>query len=63
MEVRELKVNQIQRPLPRQTDQLKVKQLAQSIAKEGLQKPIDNYNRIAKYCLANKIFFLQLKKT
>ncbi len=41
MEVRELRVDQIHRPLPRQTDQLKVKQLAQSIAQEGLHEPIE----------------------
>lgn len=41
MEVRELEVNQIHRPLPRQTDRHKVEQLAQSIAKEGLHEPID----------------------
>ncbi len=41
MEVRELEVNQIHRPLPRQTDRLKVEQLAQSIAEEGLHEPID----------------------
>ncbi|MEM8674888.1 MAG: sulfiredoxin [Cyanobacteria bacterium P01_G01_bin.67] len=41
MQIQELRVNQIQRPLPRQTDQIKVKQLAQSIAEEGLREPID----------------------
>ncbi|MEM7760629.1 MAG: sulfiredoxin [Cyanobacteria bacterium P01_A01_bin.40] len=41
MQIQELKVNQIQRPLPRQTDQTKVKQLAQSIEEEGLREPID----------------------
>lgn len=41
MEIRELGVKQIHRPLPRQTDQSKVKQLAQSIAEEGLREPID----------------------
>ncbi len=41
MQIKELKVKQIHRPLPRQTDQSKVKQLAQSIAEEGLREPID----------------------
>ena len=41
MQIKELKVNQIQRPLPRQTDQVKVQQLARSIAEEGLREPID----------------------
>ncbi|MEL6439975.1 MAG: sulfiredoxin [Cyanobacteria bacterium J06621_8] len=41
MQIKELQVNQIQRPLPRQTDQTKVKHLAQSIAEEGLREPID----------------------
>lgn len=41
MQIKELKVKQIRRPLPRQTDQSKVKQLAQSIAEEGLHEPID----------------------
>ena len=41
MQIKELKVNQIQRPLPRQTDQAKVQQLARSIAEEGLREPID----------------------
>ncbi|MEM7592921.1 MAG: sulfiredoxin [Cyanobacteria bacterium P01_A01_bin.83] len=41
MQIKELKVKQIQRPLPRQTDQAKVQQLAQSIDQEGLREPID----------------------
>ncbi|MGB5637437.1 MAG: sulfiredoxin [Waterburya sp.] len=41
MQIKELRVKQIHRPLPRQTDQSKVKQLAQSIAEEGLHEPID----------------------
>ncbi|MEM8723070.1 MAG: sulfiredoxin [Cyanobacteria bacterium P01_G01_bin.39] len=41
MQIKELKVKQIQRPLPRQTDQTKVNQLAQSIDQEGLREPID----------------------
>ena len=41
MEVRELEINQIHRPLPRQTDRHKVEKLAQSIAEEGLHEPID----------------------
>lgn len=41
MQIKELKVKQIHRPLPRQTDQSKVKKIAQSIAEEGLREPID----------------------
>ena len=41
MKIREIALNKIYRPLPRQTDQIKVKQLAESIAEEGLHEPID----------------------
>ena len=49
MQIKELKVNQIQRPLPRQTDQAKVQHLAQSIAEEGLREPIDVLEVEGKY--------------
>ncbi len=39
--VQEIPIAQIRRPLPRQTDQAKVKTLMESIAKEGLREPID----------------------
>jgi uncharacterized ParB-like nuclease family protein len=39
--VQEIPIDQIRRPLPRQTDQAKVKILMESIAKEGLREPID----------------------
>ena len=41
MKIEEIRVDRIHRPLPRQTDQLKVKQLAQSIAEKSLHEPID----------------------
>lgn len=41
MQIKELRVDVIHRPLPKQTDPIKVKQLARSIAKEGLREPID----------------------
>lgn len=41
MEIREIPVNQIRRPLPKLTDRAKVKRLANSIAREGLHEPID----------------------
>ena len=41
MQIKELEVNQIRRPLPRQTDRSKVERLAGSIAREGLHEPID----------------------
>ncbi|MEB3274717.1 MAG: ParB N-terminal domain-containing protein [Prochlorothrix sp.] len=40
-EIRELPLNQIRRPLPRQTDPAKVAALMESIAAEGLREPID----------------------
>ncbi|MGD2182702.1 ParB N-terminal domain-containing protein [Lusitaniella coriacea] len=39
--IKEIPLAQIRRPLPRQTDPEKVKQLMESIAKEGLREPID----------------------
>ncbi len=39
--VQEIPIAQIRRPLPRQTDQAKVKTLMESIAQEGLREPID----------------------
>jgi sulfiredoxin len=41
MRVEEIPLNQIQRPLPRQTDPEKVKMLMASIAEIGQQEPID----------------------
>ncbi|QFZ92590.2 ParB N-terminal domain-containing protein [Synechococcus elongatus] len=41
MRVAELPVNQIRRPLPRNTDPQKVQDLMASIAAEGLREPID----------------------
>jgi uncharacterized ParB-like nuclease family protein len=41
VEIREIPVAQIRRPLPRQNDPEKVKTLMESIAQEGLREPID----------------------
>ncbi|MDJ0632718.1 MAG: sulfiredoxin [Xenococcaceae cyanobacterium MO_188.B29] len=41
MQIKEIPVNKIRRPLPRQTDRDKVQRLARSIAEEGLHEPID----------------------
>ncbi|SKB13152.1 ParB-like nuclease [Planktothrix sp. PCC 11201] len=41
MQVKEIPLRQIRRPLPRQTDQAKVELLMQSIQEIGLQEPID----------------------
>ncbi|MGL4498716.1 MAG: ParB N-terminal domain-containing protein [Planktothrix sp.] len=41
MQVKEIPIGQIRRPLPRQTDQAKVELLMQSIREIGLQEPID----------------------
>ncbi|WP_338429673.1 sulfiredoxin [Synechococcus elongatus] len=41
MRVAELPINQIRRPLPRNTDPQKVQDLMASIAAEGLREPID----------------------
>jgi len=41
MQVKEIPLQQIRRPLPRQTDQSKVELLMQSIQEIGLQEPID----------------------
>ena len=41
MQIREIQIDKIHRPLPKQTDRAKVERLAQSIAKEGLREPID----------------------
>ncbi|MDJ0745288.1 MAG: sulfiredoxin [Xenococcaceae cyanobacterium MO_167.B27] len=41
MRIKEIPINKIHRPLPRQTDQAKVQRLARSIAEEGLHEPID----------------------
>ncbi|WP_041933929.1 ParB N-terminal domain-containing protein [Gloeothece verrucosa] len=41
VKIQEIPLNQIRRPLPRQTDPQKVEALMQSIASEGLREPID----------------------
>ena len=41
MQIKELRVDRIRRPLPRQTDKAKVEQLARSIEQEGLREPIE----------------------
>lgn len=41
MRIAEIPLNQIRRPLPRQTDQAKVEALMKSIDTEGLREPID----------------------
>ncbi len=41
MEIKEIPVNAIRRPLPRQTDPQKVERLMASIQEIGLQEPID----------------------
>lgn len=41
MQVKEIPLKQIRRPLPRGTDQAKVELLMQSIREIGLQEPID----------------------
>ena len=49
MEIKEILVDQIRRPLPRQTDKEKVERLARSIAEEGLHEPIDVLEVEGKY--------------
>ncbi|NET03249.1 MAG: ParB N-terminal domain-containing protein [Symploca sp. SIO2B6] len=41
VEIKEVPLEQIRRPLPRANDQQKVVALMESIAKEGLREPID----------------------
>lgn len=41
MRIADIPLNQIRRPLPRQTDPAKVQQLMEAIAAEGLREPID----------------------
>ncbi|MBE9055152.1 ParB N-terminal domain-containing protein [Sphaerospermopsis sp. LEGE 08334] len=41
VKIQEIPLNQIQRPLPRQNEPGKVKQLMESIAEIGQQEPID----------------------
>lgn len=41
LRVEEIPLNQIRRPLPRQTDSTKVAALMESIQAEGLREPID----------------------
>ncbi|MDJ0591724.1 MAG: sulfiredoxin [Pleurocapsa sp. MO_226.B13] len=49
MQIKEIQVDRIRRPLPRQTDREKVQSLAQSIAQEGLHEPIDVLEVEGKY--------------
>ncbi|VXD14049.1 ParB N-terminal domain-containing protein [Planktothrix paucivesiculata] len=49
MQVKEIPLRQIRRPLPRQTDQAKVELLMQSIREIGLQEPIDVLEVEGKY--------------
>lgn len=49
MQIRELRVAEIHRPLPRQTDRIKVERLAESIAQKGLHEPIDVLEVEGKY--------------
>ena len=49
MQIKEIPVNRIHRPLPRQTDRNKVDILAKSIATEGLREPIDVLEVDGKY--------------
>ena len=49
MRIEEIAIDRINRPLPKQTDKNKVKQLAQSIAEEGLREPIDVLEVEGKY--------------
>lgn len=41
MEVKEIPLSQIRRPLPRENDSQKVQALMESIEREGLHEPID----------------------
>ncbi|HBB32025.1 MAG TPA: chromosome partitioning protein ParB [Cyanobacteria bacterium UBA8803] len=41
LEIREIPLQEIRRPLPRANDAAKVAMLMESIAKEGLREPID----------------------
>ncbi|HAX89345.1 MAG TPA: chromosome partitioning protein ParB [Cyanobacteria bacterium UBA11162] len=41
IEIREIPLRQIRRPLPRENDPHKVETLMESIAQEGLREPID----------------------
>ncbi|NEQ67198.1 MAG: ParB N-terminal domain-containing protein [Symploca sp. SIO2D2] len=49
VEVREIPLAQIYRPLPRVNDSNKVEALMESIAKEGLREPIDVLEVEGKY--------------
>jgi len=49
VEVREIPLNQIHRPLPRVNDQKKVAALMESIQVEGLHEPIDVLEVDGKY--------------
>lgn len=47
--IKEIPLQQIRRPLPRQTDSQRVTQLMNSIATEGLREPIDVLEVEGKY--------------
>ncbi len=49
MEIKEIPLNEIKRPLPRQNDAEKVTALMKSIAEIGLQEPIDVLEVDGKY--------------
>ena len=49
MQIKEIPVNKIHRPLPKQTDRTKVERLARSIAEEGLHEPIEILEVEGKY--------------
>ena len=49
VKIKDIPLQQIRRPLPRQTDLDKVKRLMQSIATEGLKEPIDILEVEGKY--------------
>ncbi|MGF1485990.1 MAG: ParB N-terminal domain-containing protein [Prochloraceae cyanobacterium] len=49
MKIKTIKLKEILRPLPRQTDPEKVANLMESIAKEGLREPIEVLEVEGKY--------------
>ncbi len=49
VKIQEILLSQIQRPLPRQNDPIKVANLMRSIAEVGLQEPIDILQVEGKY--------------
>jgi len=49
IQIQEIPLTEINRPLPRQTNRKKVEELMKSIAKEGLREPIDVLEIEGKY--------------